>query len=181
MVFYEGYMAKKITRIAILRRRAIVENYHKIPNKKAFTNLLYPIFDICEELRELLSDPHRSIEEMEEEIRQQEEIKIHIEKFLNSYVVTESGCWEYTRRTTGTYGSVILNGELYPASRASYLLHFGIPDKKLYVCHKCDNPPCINPDHLFLGTAKDNSQDRERKHRGNHPKGNYITRKLTQI
>lgn len=55
--------------------------------------------------------------------------------------------------------------------RASWLIHYGsIPDG-LWVLHKCDRMGCVNPLHLFLGTGRDNSLDKERKQRGNHPAG----------
>ena len=54
--------------------------------------------------------------------------------------------------------------------------------KKLYVLHKCDNPPCVNPAHLFLGTYKDNSDDMIAKGRDNHVKGeNHGCAKLTWL
>lgn len=51
------------------------------------------------------------------------------------------------------------------ASRVAFKFHFGIDPKGFDVCHKCDNPPCINPNHLFLGTRKDNMQDSSLKRR----------------
>ncbi len=54
------------------------------------------------------------------------------------------------------------------AHRVAYFIAFGIWNE-LYVCHKCDNPPCVNPDHLFLGTQEDNVADMMQKGRNCHP------------
>jgi hypothetical protein len=81
-------------------------------------------------------------------------------------VVEHSGCWEYTRaRDKGGYGKFMLNRRHERAHRASYILHIGPIPEGLWVLHKCDNPPCCNPNHLFLGTPLDNQQDRRNKGR----------------
>lgn len=56
-------------------------------------------------------------------------------------------------------------GKAYKAHRVAYYLHSGIDPADLLVCHECDNPPCTNPAHLFLGTDQDNIRDRNAKGR----------------
>ena len=81
------------------------------------------------------------------------------------------GCWEWTGGgNTPGYGIMRLGGkppyERVQVHRFSYALHSGegIPSG-LCVLHHCDNPPCVNPVHLFLGTKKDNAEDMVRKRR----------------
>lgn len=81
--------------------------------------------------------------------------------------VNDTGyCWEWKRGKKGGYGLFKINGKDIIASRMAYILIYGkIPDN-LQVLHKCDNPCCVNPDHLFTGTHYDNMIDMMRKGRG---------------
>lgn len=77
------------------------------------------------------------------------------------------GCWEWsaTKNNRG-YGMVGINYHHYLAHRISYLIHNGPFQKRAKVLHKCDNPKCVNPEHLFLGSMKDNTKDMLEKGRG---------------
>ena len=93
------------------------------------------------------------------------------ERFHEKYErVPESGCWIWTasRMAKGGYGKIVLHqGDQIAtgAHRVSWILHNGpIPDG-LWVLHQCDVPACVNPEHLFLGTAKDNNRDCAQKGR----------------
>lgn len=83
----------------------------------------------------------------------------------------EENCWEWTGSLNPNgYGQFTWrtgNKRSHLASRVSYTLTHGEIPPGLFVCHKCDNPKCCNPHHLFLGTAKDNMQDCARKGRMN--------------
>ena len=77
-----------------------------------------------------------------------------------SLVLKPSGCMEYPgARLPSGYGWVWFAKRMRGAHVVSYMLFTGKNPGKLFVCHKCDNPPCCNPDHLFLGSAKDNRDD----------------------
>lgn len=85
--------------------------------------------------------------------------------------VDRSGeCWEWTgHRQTQGYGQVQVNAKLWTAHRLAWTLYNGpIPDGKL-ICHSCDNPGCVNPEHLFLGTHADNMEDMVAKNRSKGP------------
>lgn len=69
-------------------------------------------------------------------------------------------CWIWTGRTNKKgYGTIGVKGRSYFTHRLSYELHYGLLLPGIQICHRCDNPPCVRPDHLFAGTAWDNAQD----------------------
>lgn len=78
----------------------------------------------------------------------------------------DNGCWEWTggKNNVG-YGMFRDGAGMRTAHRVSYELHKGKIPKGKHVCHSCDNPKCVNPDHLWVGTHQDNMQDRSRKNR----------------
>jgi hypothetical protein len=75
---------------------------------------------------------------------------------------TLKGCLEWTAGRNGKYGQIRSDRPPYPqmlAHRAAYELHYGSIPGGMNVLHKCDNPLCVNWEHLFLGTQKDNVSD----------------------
>lgn len=79
------------------------------------------------------------------------------------------GCWEWQgSKAFYNYGTMCFEKSLYRTHRVAYETFIGPIPNGLFVCHHCDNPPCVNPSHLFVGTQTDNIRDKEAKGRGNH-------------
>lgn len=103
-------------------------------------------------------------------------IKIPLEnRFWGKVKKKKNGCWEWVGALNSDgYGVIDVNGKTKRVHRIIFLLVKGIslePEQK--VCHKCDNPVCVNPNHLFIGTQKDNMSDMLIKNRAS----NYFTKK----
>lgn len=82
------------------------------------------------------------------------------ERFHSKYVRSEAGCWLWQGHLDRKgRGNLRVGKRRLIASRPSYELHFDAIPEGLFVCHECDNPQCVNPDHLWLGTHRDNTDD----------------------
>jgi hypothetical protein len=90
-----------------------------------------------------------------------------IDRLMKKVHKLANGCWQWTGciHSTG-YGRFGLRSDFVEyAHRASYILHKGEIPVGMYCCHTCDNRWCVNPDHIFIGSAKDNMQDAKQKGR----------------
>ncbi len=84
---------------------------------------------------------------------------------------TGASCWIWAAsRNPEGYGHFFFDGQVIGAHRYSWIRKFGAIPDGLCVLHRCDNPRCVNPEHLFLGTKDDNNQDKVKK--GRHTWGN---------
>ena len=88
--------------------------------------------------------------------------KTNAQRFWSKVNITDLfDCWEWTgAKNSNGYGQILFNNRDMGAHRVSYLLNNGTIDNNLYVLHKCNNPLCVNPAHLYLGTPQDNMNDK---------------------
>jgi hypothetical protein len=102
-----------------------------------------------------------------------------IEERLWAKVDKSGECWLWTGATSFGYGNIQYNGKNIKVHRISYELAYGEIPEGMDVCHNCpngDNPRCVRPTHLWLGTHTDNMRDKMKKGRGGHLLGEKASR-----
>lgn len=104
---------------------------------------------------------------------------------MSERITDECVEWPYTKGGQMGYGQVWIAGKKEYVHRHSYLLRIGPISNGLHVLHRCDNPKCFNPKHLFLGTERDNRRDQYQKNRGmlgeKNPAHRLTTEQVLQI
>lgn len=116
------------------------------------------------------------------------EAALALQVIEDKIVPNDTGCWIFIgNRDSGSYGRVRWNGPMTYVHRIYWEAHKGPIPEKMMVLHKCDNPSCCNPEHLFLGNNTDNMLDMHAKGRGNdfrgenHPLASLRTGQVVEI
>ncbi len=96
-----------------------------------------------------------------------------LERFEEKYILDAGGCWLWTAaKDYNGYGVIrTKDSRAERTHRVSYKLFVGPIPKGIFVCHRCDNPSCVNPEHLFLGSQADNIRDMISKNRQKDSRG----------
>jgi hypothetical protein len=101
------------------------------------------------------------------ELTEEEKLE-RLKKSFEKHVIRQEGCWGWKGSIArGGYPVMSCRSSIGPdrGHRASWFIHKGLIPEGLCVCHKCDNPICTNPDHLWIGTHKENNDDKMAKSR----------------
>jgi DNA-binding CsgD family transcriptional regulator len=106
-------------------------------------------------------------------------IPLVVQERIENSITSKKDCWLSNYNPSTEKPQILINGTVYRLTRVVYKLYKGKDPGGFYVCHTCDNPRCINPDHLWLGTSADNMKDKVNKNR--QLKGSTIpSSKLTE-
>jgi len=102
-------------------------------------------------------------------------------RFWDKVEVQDSGCWEWQAALWQGYGAYHLNGKTPHASRVAAIDAYGEQPSSVHALHHCDNPPCVNPKHLYFGSHQQNMADMARRGKANRPQGSaHPDAKLTE-
>lgn len=113
-----------------------------------------------------IEKPRLKISDMSEEEKMR-----RLKKSFEKHVIRQEGCWGW-KGPTARGGYAVMSCRRAMGSdrghKASWMIHFGSIPARMHVCHKCDNPICTNPDHLWIGTHQQNNDDKISKGRQAH-------------
>lgn len=126
----------------------IISNWRKLDGFPCGKNYLLKLFKSYNIFRDYCEEPH---------ILRSDSVSLSWLKSKST--LNEQGCWSWGAALSGNYGQLSFNGKHDYTHRIAYILAYGEIPENLLVRHKCDNTKCCNPDHLELGTHRDNRLD----------------------